>query len=559
MKKLYKITSLLCTAAVICTMLCSCNNTPQSPPDEATPSKTAVSSNIEIDDNDIENSIDITKAYKITLNNNDAVAENNCAKTDGSFVTIENAGVYHIKGNTSDGQVKVKAQDTDVVVLVLDGVDITNKSGCAVHIKKALKAYVVPYKNSNNKLTDTKNYVFDADDTDGEPDATIFSKADLVISGSGKLTIDANYSSAIKGKDNVTISKANITADSTDDAIKGRDSLTVKDSVVTVKAVNTAFKTTNDEDENTGDMVLSGGTFKIECQTDAFNCKNNLNVKSGTFEINAGDDAFHADAALNISAGDINIKSCYEGLEGQQINISGGNIHITSSDDGLNSAGGNDSSAFNGGREDPFKTDINAKIDISGGYIYVNSNGDGIDSNGTVTMSDGTVLVDGPENGANSSLDYASTFTCTGGLLVACGPMGMAQAVSDTSSQYCIMANLPNLSAGTLFSILDEDNTPVVTYAPSKSYSNIVVCSKKLEKGKTYTVSTGGKSNTECTDGLYSGSDYSAGTIQATFTLNSIVTSNGGGMGGMGGRGGTGGRGDMGNMPPHGDQHPPMF
>lgn len=534
MKIGYRLTALLCCVLLISCVLCSCSKTDTTATAD-TAKKTTVNTNVEIDENNIESSIDISLANRITLSDTKAQAENNCAKVDDAFVTIENSGVYLIEGNTSNGQIKVKTQDTDTVVLVLNGVNITNQSGCAIHIKKAEKAYIVPYNNTKNILADTSNYEFDADDTDGEPDATIFSKADLIISGSGTLDIDANYSSGIKGKDEVMLTSANVILDTIDDGIKGRDSLTIKDSDITVTAENSAIKTTNDED-GLGDMVLSGGNFNIECNTDAFNCKSNLTVESGTFKINAGDDAFHADSTLTINGGNIQIDSCYEGLEGQQINISDGNIHIVSSDDGLNSAGGNDASAFTGGREDPFASDMDAIIKITGGHIYIDSEGDGVDSNGTIEMSGGTVLVDGPESSGNGALDYTSTFTCNGGLLIACGTSGMAQAVSHTSTQYCIMANLSNLSGGTLFSILDSNNTPLITYSPSKSYSNIVVCSDKLKSGETYSVSTGGNCSDSCTDGLYNGTSYSSGTIQTTFTLNSIVTSNGGGMGGMGGR-----------------------
>lgn len=542
MKIGYKLTALLCCVALMCSMLCACSTETGSTSDSAqTTVQKTINTDVNIDDNDIENSIDISTANKITLDGTTATAENNCAKVDGAFVTIENSGVYLIEGSTQNGQIKVKAQDNDTVVLVLNGVDITNTEGCAIHIKKAEKAYIVPYKSTKNVLSDTSNYEYDADDTDGEPDATLFSKSDLVISGSGTLEIDANYSSAIKGKDNVLLTDANITIDTVDDGIKGRDSLTIDNCDINVTAENTAIKTTNDE-EGLGDMVLSGGNFNIDCTTDAFNCKNNLTVESGNYNINAGDDAFHADSKLNINGGDIKIESCYEGLEGQQINVTNGNININSSDDGLNSAGGNDSSAFSGGREDPFASDMNAIITISGGYIYVNADGDGIDSNGTVEMSGGTVLVDGPTNSGNGALDYASSFTCTGGLLIACGMSGMAQAVSNSSTQYCIMANLSSVSGGTLFSILDGSGTPLITYEPSKSYSNIVVCSDKLNGGETYSVSTGGSCNDSCTNGLYNGTSYSGGTTQATFTLNSIVTSNSG----MGGMNSMGGMGDMG-------------
>lgn len=165
MKILLKITTLLCIVAIMCSVLCACETKSSGSTVDLATGKTTVGDNFTIDNSDIEGSIDISKARKITLNNDKATANNNCAQTDGAFVTIEQAGVYLIDGSTDNGQIKVKAQDTDVVVLVLNGVDITNQSGCPIHIKKAQKAYIVPYKGSQNKLSDTANYQFDADAT----------------------------------------------------------------------------------------------------------------------------------------------------------------------------------------------------------------------------------------------------------------------------------------------------------------------------------------------------------------------------------------------------------
>lgn len=50
-------------------------------------------------------------------------------------------------------------------------------------------------------------------------------------------------------------------------------------------------------------------------------------------------------------------------------------------------------------------------------------------------MSDGTVIVNGPVNGANGAIDYYLTFKLTGGTLICAGSSDMMQSVSDTSTQ----------------------------------------------------------------------------------------------------------------------------
>ena len=70
---------------------------------------------------------------------------------------------------------------------------------------------------------------------------------------------------------------------------------------------------------------------------------------------------------------------------------------------------------------------------INGGYIVIDVAGDGVDSNGSITMTNGTVIVNGPENSGNGALDYDTTFDISGGVFVAAGNNGMVQAPSTSS------------------------------------------------------------------------------------------------------------------------------
>ena len=123
----------------------------------------------------------------------------------------------------------------------------------------------------------------------------------------------------------------------------------------------------------------------------------------------------HADGADQVYGGEITIKTCYEGIEGQNMEISGGTIDITASDDGLNAAGGNDQSGMDGFGGDMFSADEDAWITISGGTVTIDATGDGIDSNGDLTVSGGNIFVSGPSDNGNGALDYNGTATITGG------------------------------------------------------------------------------------------------------------------------------------------------
>ena len=149
-------------------------------------------------------------------------------------------------------------------------------------------------------------------------------------------------------------------------------------------------------------------------------------------------------------------------------------------------------------------------IYFNGGYVYVNASGDGLDANGSIEMSGGTVIVDGPTDGGNGALDYDATFNISGGLLIASGSNAMLQTPSSSSSQNTIVVS-SNTSSHTLVNIQDSTGTDLITYAPSKSSQVIMISSPEFKTGETYTISTGGTSTGTEIDGLYKGGSYSGG------------------------------------------------
>jgi hypothetical protein len=316
------------------------------------------------------------------------------------------------------------------------------------------------------------------------------------------------------------------------------------------------------------DIGIAGGTFNIDSADDSFHSNNNAIIEGGNFTIASGDDGFHADAALGIKGGKINITKSYEGIESSVITISDGEIHVTASDDGLNSGGGADGSAVNGRPgQNNFASSGSNKININGGYIVVNSVGDSLDANGSISMTKGTVVVNGPTSSNNGSLDYDVAFEMTGGFLVTAGSSGMAQAPSDTSTQYSIAMTYPQTQkAGTIVNLQDSKGNSIATFAPTKEYQTVVISSPELKKDGSYTLYSGGSSTGTATDGFYKDGKYSNGTKVVSFTISNSVTwlneagvttaksgMPGGGQGGPGGMGGQKGQrpaGTQGQNPP---------
>ena len=294
-------------------------------------------------------------------------------------------------------------------------------------------------------------------------------------------------------------------------------------------------------------LYITGGALALDTADDALHSNGDLLVEGGSFSIAAGDKALHADGALTVADGEVDITQSYEGLEGTDICVSGGMVRVCSGDDGFNASDGSDEGAM--GRA------VSCTLSISGGYVYVDAGGDGLDSNGSMDISGGTVLVNGPTNDGNGALDGNSSLTCSGGVLIAAGSSGMAEYPEGT--QNTIILTLDSyLDGGTLVTVCDDSGKELLSFAPAKQFNSVILSTPDLISGNTYTLYTGGTSSAAPTDGLYPAGGYRQdGTEAGTVTLDDTVGFIGeaGGMGGMpqGGMGGFGRQnGNGGNFTP---------
>ena len=139
-------------------------------------------------------------------------------------------------------------------------------------------------------------------------------------------------------------------------------------------------------------------------------------------------------------------------------------------------------------------------------------------------MTGGVVYVDGPTNSGNGAIDKNGTALIHGGTLVAVGAAGMAETFDSASTQGCILLNTSSThAAGTKIELLDASGTVLVSYTPTKSFSNIVISDPSIVVGSTYTLKVG----TEVSE--------------ITMTTTSYGSGSGSGMDGHGGFGGFGG------------------
>lgn len=378
---------------------------------------------------DLIQEADTKNAIAITLNANSAQSDGNVAIEAGR-VTIRDAGVYILTGQYQ-GSIVVDAGKKDSIQLVLDNVQITSETFASIYVKKAEKVSVI----LNGSSTMVNGGSYEAID-ENDVDSVIFSKTDLVLKGSGYLTIQAKAGHGIVSKDTLIITGGNYDIQSERHGLNGKDAIQIAGGSFRITtgggSENAAMKpsdaagkqwgqgrlpiqTSLEETIGTkgiksnGSICIQGGIFTLDCADDAIHAGGDITIDSGDFSIRTADDAIHSDTNVTIQSGSFDIPYCYEGIEGETITVNGGTIRIISTDDGLNAAGGADNSGYWGG----FSDNANAFIEINGGEITVVSDGDSLDSNGRITLNGGILNLTCNGYG-NTAIDYESGFTNNG-------------------------------------------------------------------------------------------------------------------------------------------------
>ena len=319
-----------------------------------------------------------------------------------STITVTEEGVYCFTGELNDGNIVVNADDDANVVLVFDNASITSNGTAVINGVNAKNIYINLKEGFVNTFTDSSTYTeFTSDD---EPNATIFSKTDLLICGKGTLIVNANYEDAIASKDELVITNATLTINAVDDGIRGKDCVDIKDANITINSKGDGIKSTNDSDTEKGYIIIDGGSINITSSDDAINAISSVVINSGEITISSGDDGIHADGMIEINGGTFNITAA-EGIEATYVKINDGTINISASDDGINA--GSKSNSYS------------VTIEINGGYITIKmgqGDTDGIDSNGNLYINGGTVDIT-----ANSPFDYDGTAKLNGGTIIVNG------------------------------------------------------------------------------------------------------------------------------------------
>jgi len=506
---------------------------------------------------------DSTNVTDIYLKETSVVVSGDGASVSGTTVTINHSGDYRVSGTLNNGQIVVNTSGR--VKLILNNASVTNTTSSPLFVKDAKKTILILPKGTNNSFTDGANYLVTADTLD----AAIYSKDYLALSGAGRLTVNANYDKGIKSTDELIIQSGNITVNSVGDGIKGKDYLQVLNGNITVVSGNDALKSDNEAD-GLGYIDIQNGTFDITAAGDGISAQSTLTVSGGTFNIVTGggneatlgeasakgmkgakgvtinggsfvissadkclgsgneitlnsgtlslssaDKAIHADSTLTVTGqAVVNVTAAHKGLGAHYINVSGGEITIVAKNDGVKASKGTDQT-----------TDDGSAINVSGGTLLVTTKkGDGIDSNGSITMTGGTVVVQGSVTSSDDALVYRGVCNVNGGVLAVAGANLISPSAS--SAQRSVLLQVTSyIQAGGIVNIQDATGTSIVTFMAAKYAYYFLVSSPQIANGATCSVYFGGSVSGTSLNGYYPDGVYTTGTLKKSFTVSGIVTS----------------------------------
>ena len=200
-------------------------------------------------------------ASEISLEYN-SISYGDSTEVDNSKnITITNGGSFNLSGSYET----ITINTTKDVELNLNNAEITNQNGPAINVENANTVKIV--LTGTNKITSN---------TTEDLDGAIYSKDDLIFSGTGSLEIKSNY-----------------------DGIVSKDTL-----------------------------VINSGTYIINASDDGVHSNGNITINNGEFTITSKDDGIHSDGLIEINNGTFNITAA-EGIEATYVKINGGTIDIT--------------------------------------------------------------------------------------------------------------------------------------------------------------------------------------------------------------------------------------
>ena len=396
----------------------------------------------------------------------DNVAQYLTVTQSGAHVSIAQSSdvteeiTYTLTGTSTDGEFYMSGSYK--ATIELNGLTLTNTtpiySGAAVHIQNGKRINVKVITGTTNTLTDAAS---------GSQKGCLYVKGHAEFKQYGTLNVVGNAKHGIKAGEYISIKNAIINITSAEgDGISCNQYFLMESGSVSISGTSddgiqcdlegdtSTGMTPNHEDEDSGNVYVSGGTITINCPAVAakgiksvgdiyisdnavvditttgngmwdttdleakaacgLNADGNINVSGGTITLTAtgsGGKGMSCDNVLTISGGDITVSTTgglyYNNGTTENLNYTG-NIDNISSNYYCSPKGVKAGTKTTSG----YSTTYSGGIDISGGSISVTTTGnnaEGIESKNYLNITGGEVTVDAHDDGINAAQDLTIT------------------------------------------------------------------------------------------------------------------------------------------------------
>ena len=494
---------------------------------------------------------DESQASQIKLADQTATVTGQGASFSDQTLTITQAGTYVLTGSGKNIKLVVEAADTDQVHLVFQNLTLEGE-GTLLQVNKAQEVVISLAEGSQNALTESQ-----ASD-DEKVKATIHSQVPLTLNGTGNLILTALTKNALEVEDDLKVLGGTYTVNAANHGFKAEGALAIEAATLTIEAGKDGLHAEHDEMIERANISLNPTQLSIAATEDGVDAGNELTIKGGTITVSQSEEGLEARVIRQLG-GDVTIKSSDDGVNASAGSSnktsdtsatsktsetsttsntadtsSSASQATTDSDTASSSASQATADSAAGSKADQDNKDKNAtppsppagqappqgsqppqngqgpggmppggqeesdpslQIILEGGTLTIDAEGDGIDSNGTVTISGGSLVVNGSVQGGNGPLDATGDITITGGTVWALGTSDMLQGFAQGSTQASITANIAGTAGQTLI-ILDANGKEVARQTASKDFQAVIMSSADLVDGQTYTIQVEGTTQT---------------------------------------------------------------
>lgn len=227
---------------------------------------------------------------------------------EGSSFVITRGGSYELRGDLSNGQIKVAVGKEADVELVFNNFTASCNTSAPLYIESANKATIYLAAGSVNTLTDAAQYLFPSANVD-KPNACLYSADDLTIKGTGTLNVNGRFNNGIGCKNDLRIKECTLNVVAPNNILKGNDSVEIEAATVKLSGGEDGIKADSTDRTDKGYvLIMAGSKVDINCSDDAIQSTMSITVEAGASVTGTcGGDPLNCPGTINADEGAMQI------------------------------------------------------------------------------------------------------------------------------------------------------------------------------------------------------------------------------------------------------------